>query len=85
MFTLVGSFLLLLPAYVWLRNKGFDRRDCYGVIVTVGFVGGTLMLGLLSAGGIDSMATGAFFGMLTATFWVAAHWLTVCYRRSATK
>jgi hypothetical protein len=74
-FTLVGSFAVLLPAYAGLRLRGLSRRECYAATVGIGVGVGSLML-LPISDAFGGVATGAFFGGLTAIIWVGLHWAT---------
>lgn len=83
-FTFVGSFLLLLPGYATLRQKGFERAESYWLTIMLGLAGGGLMLVPFSPG-IDLLGLGCLFGTLTAASWAGFHWATGGYVRPSSQ
>jgi len=74
-FTLMGSCLLLGPAYGALREAEMPPPGRYIVLLALGAVGGTIMLGVISIN-TYGLKMGAFFGVITAVSWIILHFAT---------
>lgn len=84
-FTLFGSIAVLLPTYLWFRDKGGSRKEVYRAVILGGAGGAMLImlilviaLGGLTAGRIPAqlLGMGVTVGVTTAIWWIAAHHLT---------
>ena len=72
---LVGSCLLLAPAYGWARENGLAIEWRYITLLVIGAIAGGLFLALISLG-IEDVPMGTLYGFATAMSWVALHFLT---------
>jgi hypothetical protein len=83
MFALPGSLLLLATAYGALAEQGRPLIWRYAALVTIGVVGGGVMLGFISSGDGKNTAIGSFYGLTTAVCWIILHALSRSWARPA--
>jgi hypothetical protein len=74
-FALVGSCLLLAPAYGWARENGLAIEWRYITLLLSGAIAGGLFLTFISLD-IEKAPMGALYGFATAVCWVVIHFLT---------
>lgn len=82
-FALPSSLLLLATAYATLAQRGFPLIWRYAALVAIGVVGGGWMLGVTSSGNGKMTAIGSFYGLTTASCWIALHALSRLWARPA--
>ena len=75
-FALLGSILLLAPGYAALKERGIPIVGRYLLLIPLGAVAGTLMLGFISMGDVASVLVGGFYGATTAVLWIILHFIS---------
>jgi len=75
-FAIPGSLFLLATAYAALKEAGRSLIWSYAALTIIGAAGGSLMLGFISIGHLESTVIGGFYGLMTALCWIALHALT---------
>lgn len=90
-FTIFGSFVVLLPIYIWFSNPPpANRRRGYAYVIMAGLVGGSALIGIVMSGvggvvpydrwlseaAFHLYIIGGAFGLGTSIAWIIAHYIT---------